>query len=65
MSKKRTIQEAYDIYESEGHGYAVEDYTRDVDTNDDELNRLWLEAGVALENLSEYFENKLNEGEIE
>jgi hypothetical protein len=62
---KRTIQEAFDIYQSEGHGYAVEDYTGDVDTNDEELNGLWIEASVALQNLSCYFEDKLAAGEIE
>ena len=39
--EKRTLQEAYEIYEVEGRGYAVEHYISDIKTDDKKLNKIW------------------------
>lgn len=64
MSKKRTIEEAYQIYQLEGHGYGVENYIHDVDTDDPELNELWKNASKSLNKLTKYFDDKIDSGEI-
>lgn len=65
MAEKRTTEQAYQIYQVEGHGYAVEKYTFDVNTDDETLNKLWKEASNSLRALTVYFDKKVEEGELE
>ena len=65
MSDKRTIEHAYQIYQSEGHGYAVENYIHKVNSEDPKLNELWKNASESLKNLTKYFNDKVESGELE
>jgi len=46
--------EVKEIVESEGLGYAVQDYMSADDINDPKLRKLWHNAKVALDALSSY-----------
>jgi len=62
---ERTAQEVYQIYEVEGHGYAVENYIHDVKSDDEELNKLWKNASDALSKLTKYFSDKVESEDLE
>ncbi len=63
--RKRTIQEVYEIYEYEGHGYGLENYMWEANTDDEELNELWKNASDSIKKLTKYFADKVESGELE
>jgi hypothetical protein len=62
-----TIEELYQIYEVEQHGYALESYKGKIteECESEELKELWNNAVEALQNLTAFFENKVESGELE
>lgn len=69
MSEKKQpakgVERAYKIYEVEGHGYAVESYIHDVESEDPELNELWKNASESMIKLTKYFNDKVESEELE
>jgi hypothetical protein len=61
-----SLEELYHIYEIEGHGYAVEDYSNNVSCDDDpEVAILWNNAAESLKKLTNYFNEKVEDGTLE
>lgn len=58
-------QEVYEIYEKEGHGYALESYLSSEHIENPELKILWENAANAIQKLTKYFEDKVEKGELE
>ena len=61
----RTVEDVYQIYEIEAHGYAVENYMWEANTEDEELNELWKNASDSIKKLTKYFDDKVKSGELE
>ena len=68
MSKK-SLQDVADIVDNEGLGYAVQDYMSADSIEDEELAKLWDEAGIILNKIDKilepYYFNEIEENDDE
>ena len=62
----KSLEELYQIYEIEGHGYAIEKYSSEVSCEDDpKAAELWNNAAEAIKKMTKYFEEKVEDGTLE
>jgi hypothetical protein len=58
---KKTIQDVVDIINTEGLGYAVQDYLNFDNIEDKELLKLWMVAQETLDAIEKYIESRMPE----
>jgi hypothetical protein len=67
MIKKPTLQELYEIMETEGIGYALSGYQGKIDRciDDAEFTEIWNNAVDALKKVQTHIKTKLSDGTLE